>query len=624
MQRFEVTCVSPKDQYRRVCVSDHSGKSIQLQLHRYAVIGKGDTILIDPKRPSTMSVMSIEDPAETIKLMPPFQLASEFTLGMRKYPVRITDIVSSEDLEQYKFLEQFHYKTAVSLADDDAGKPENGDSGGRKAILLCYLRTGARWQAVGYIELQMPLLMVKPRHVLFDHPFKHPSRPIEWQHWDLDAMKKFVNTIVRIARVVTSPEFRGLGLSRTLIGAAITFARERWHIAGRRPLFMEISAEMLKYLDFVSSSGLRFVGNTEGNLQRISKDIVSMQRGQKITSGIMSLQKKYLTRLQASADKIGKNFEESVALIKAATEHESVLNSLPVEDWYLVKSVLRFPIPYFICGLDEASSAYISQNSENIAAAPATISFACPTTTVRINGLTAFSRFSVPHTPSIRTIMDCFGLQGETLSSQVFAPIDIQASSGNIIFIAGASGSGKSVLLRAMDPRFSIEGLRIVFEGKRSEYSAGWIDDLPQGVPIIQHFSERWGMERAIAALNQAGLSEAFVYLKPYELLSRGQRYRAKLADLALRSDQVWLIDEFCADLDPLTARIVARNLRRHVVKYRRIAFVAAANFEHFLDALTPTRVIFLRQGFKPQILNYREFTDEFRREDDGEVRHSV
>ena len=614
MQKCEVTCISPKDESRRVCVSDHRGKSIQLKLHRYAIIGKGDTILIDPRKPSVMSVMSVEDPQDCIKLTPPFRLASEFTLGTLKYPIRVTELVTKEDLAQYKFLEQFHYKTAPSLANDDEVKVENLDCGGRKAILLCYLRTGSRWQGVGYVELQMPLMMVKPRHVLFDHPFKHPSRPIEWTHWDVNAMKKYVNTIVRVARVVTSPEFRGLGLSRTLLGSAMTFSRERWHIAGRRPLFMEISAEMLKYLDFVSSSGLRLIGNTEGNLQRISKDIVAMHRGQKITSGIMSLQKKYLTRLRATAEKLGRTFEEAVTLIKSATEHESVLHSLSPEDWYLVKSVLRFPIPYFLAGLDDAASNYIVQNLDSAPNAAVTISFSRPTTTIRIKGLAAYSRFAVPDTPSIRTIMDCFGLHGETLNSQVFSPLDIQASSGNIIFIAGASGSGKSVLLRAIDPHFSSDGLRIVFEGKRSEYSAGWIEDLPEGVPIIQHFSERWGVERAIAALNQAGLSEAFVYLKPFDLLSRGQRYRAKLAQLALKSDQVWLIDEFCADLDPLTARIVARNLRRHVVKYRRIACVAAANFEHFLDALSPTRVIFLRQGFKPEILTHREFTNEFRR----------
>lgn len=612
MQKFEVTSVSAKDQYRKVSVANRSGKTIQLRLHRYAAIGKGDTILIDPKKPSTMSVMSMEDESDGIRLTPPYQFDSEFTLGSLRYPVRITEIISKEDLEQYKFLEQFHYKTAPTLTDDGEGKPESGETGGRKSVLLCYLRTGARWQAVGYIELQMPLLMVKPRHVLFDHPFKHPTRPIEWEHWDLDAMKRYVNSIVRIARVVTSPEFRGLGLSRTLIGAALSYSRERWHIAGRRPLFIEISAEMLRYLDFVSSSGLRFVGNTEGNLRRISKDILSMQRGPKISSGIMSLQQKYLTRLRAVVERLGKDFNESLALIKTATENELILNSLPAEDWYLVKTVLRFPIPYFIAGLDEPSSSYVNCNSELVSLPQSVISFKCPTSTVRINGLTASSRFTVPDTPSIRTIMECFGLEGGVLTSQVFSSIDITASSGNIIFVAGASGSGKSVLLKAIDPKFSNEALRIQSDGERTEYSAGWIEDLPEGIPIIQHFSGRWGMERAIAALNQAGLSEAFVYLKPFELLSRGQRYRAKLAQLALKNDQVWLIDEFCADLDPLTARIVARNLRRHVIKHRRIAFVAAANFDHFLDALNPTRIILLRHGFKPDIMQYREFTDEF------------
>jgi ABC-type ATPase with predicted acetyltransferase domain len=63
-----------------------------------------------------------------------------------------------------------------------------------------------------------------------------------------------------------------------------------------------------------------------------------------------------------------------------------------------------------------------------------------------------------------------------------------------------------------------------------------------------------------VAALNKVGLSEAFVYLRPYRLLSRGQQYRARLAALTLGSASVWLMDEFCADLDPFTARVVASS----------------------------------------------------------------
>jgi ABC-type ATPase with predicted acetyltransferase domain len=80
---------------------------------------------------------------------------------------------------------------------------------------------------------------------------------------------------------------------------------------------------------------------------------------------------------------------------------------------------------------------------------------------------------------------------------------------------------------------------------------------------LIEVFASKYGAERTVAAFSRVGLSEAFVFLKPFGLLSRGQQYRAMIADLMLRDDPVWLIDEFCADLDPVAASIVAHNLRK-------------------------------------------------------------
>ena len=72
------------------------------------------------------------------------------------------------------------------------------------------------------------------------------------------------------------------------------------------------------------------------------------------------------------------------------------------------------------------------------------------------------------------------------------------------------------------------------------------------------------------------------------------------------------MLDEFCADLDPLTARIVAHNFRRHVITSGRIAIVAAANHGHFIDALRPTHVIHLKTGSDAQLLSYKDYRDEF------------
>jgi ABC-type lipoprotein export system ATPase subunit len=617
---FNVLNTENKGTHRRITVDNGKGGKLFLKVHQFAQIGKGDVIDIDPTHTSRISVVAAEDSHDLIRVTPHFEVTGSIRLGDQDIAVRLTEIVTAEDSEAYAFLEGFHYKTSASLAeredsDEDGGSVGDVGLGGRRAVLVCYLKFGTRWSPAAYIELQMPLLMVKPRHEILDHPFRHPLRPISWETWDQHAIKQFVNCIVRIARVVTSPEYRGLGLARIVIDGAKSFAKERWHIRGRRPLFMEISAEMLKFLDFVSSSGLRFVGDTEGNLDRVHKDLISMLKNYKISSGIMSLQKKYLTKLQTACQELNRDFQATLDLLKDVVSNPARIAVLPADEYYLIKTVLRTPIPYFLGALDDASEDYLEKAMSGRAPTrkdPVT-QFASAPGRITVRGLRLVSRYRLPQTPPVRAIMDSFGLKGEELVTRLLEGVDLEASGGNIIFVSGPSGSGKSVLLQALDPNNDSKSFETKFSGgSELNYSAGWIRHLPNDVPLIQYFAERWGIERAIAALNQAGLSEAFVYLKPYQLLSRGQRYRARLAELALRGDQVWLIDEFCADLDPLTARIVANNLRKHVVKYMRIAIVAAANYQHYLDALRPTRVLHLRHGAKPEMFSYREFMNEF------------
>ena len=233
-------------------------------------------------------------------MTPHFERRQHLRLGRVDYEIVIKELTTKADFDEYEYLEGFHYKTSSALVTEES-HPEKGrtDIGGRKGILIAFLKVGKRLVPAGYIELHMPLLMCKPRHILFAHGFQHPRRPVVWDKWDVPSTRKYVNLIVRIARVVTSPDLRGLGLARVLIGTAKEYAKERWQIGGRRPLFMEISAEMLNYMDFATSAGLHFIGHTEGNLTRIHDDLVQMNRGQKVSFGIMSLQKRYLTELQS-------------------------------------------------------------------------------------------------------------------------------------------------------------------------------------------------------------------------------------------------------------------------------------------------------------------------------------
>jgi ABC-type ATPase with predicted acetyltransferase domain len=616
---FSVKSTSVDGSYRRLTVSSDGGRETHLKLPRFALVGPEDKIHVDPVVSSRVSVISKEDPTDLIRVTPHFERRETLQLGALSYDVWVKEITTEQDLKEYEYLEGFHYKTSSSIVSDESPDEKGGMAlGGRKVVLLAYIEVGNRKLPAGYIELQMPLMMVKPRHVLFGHGFHHPSRPIAWRKWDVESMRQYVNLIVRVARVVTSPDLRGLGMARILIATAKEYAKERWHIGGRRPIFMEISAEMLKYMDFASSAGLHLIGSTEGNLSRVHKDLTSMARGQKINSGIMTLQKKYLTQLQGLAKERGRSFVEVLEQLGELTSNENEehlrekLNGLDPQEWFLFRKVLRFPIPYYMCGLDDSSEEFVLAHVQNVAK-PEPLKKLRTSARIGLANICVSSTYEIPDSSHARIIRDCFGLNGNTFKVTLVGPVTIEASGGNIILITGPSGSGKSLLLRVLDPSRKDEMLKITYREQGHNLSqAAWMTDIESDKPIIEYFSELWGIERSISALNQAGLSEAFVYLRPYRLLSRGQQYRARLAALSMGSAPVWLMDEFCADLDPFTARIVASNLRKHIVRSGRIAVVAAANNAHYIDALRPTRVIYLRYNGKSEVLSYREYADEF------------
>ena len=115
--------------------------------------------------------------------------------------------------------------------------------------------------------------MNKARASVLNAPFR--LNGISWKGWDMPTQRRYIHLVARIARCVVYPEFRGLGLGQLLVQHACKFARKRWQVAGLLPYFIEISADMLKYVPFAEKAGMMFVGETEGNLNRVHKDMAS-------------------------------------------------------------------------------------------------------------------------------------------------------------------------------------------------------------------------------------------------------------------------------------------------------------------------------------------------------------
>ena len=614
---YNVLTANPKGHTKTLTVKGGDGASVAMHLHRFAVVGKGDRIRFGAAGSNKVFVVAKDEAEPAIPLTPLFSTTDTVSIGKEKFRINVREINSEIAMRGLEFLEQFHYKTNNSLAERNPATTSKSSTtavGGRRAVLYADIQIGERWLPAAYIDLQMPLMMCKPRHDLFDNPFRHPKRSIHWEGWDQHAMRDYLNAIVRIGRIVVSPELRGLGITRRIIKAAKTFASERWHIGGMRPIFMEISAEMLIHIDFVSSSGFKFIGKTEGNLSRVIKDMEQMTRKPGGEFGIMSLQRKYFRALEDYCNTIQISFQEGLEALRRKIEQNQ--NALTTGEWAILRSVIRSPIPYYLCPLDDYAAEYLR---EALKSSPpkegergSAADFSSKSTQVNIDGLSIRAAYRIPETRSTKIIMDAFGLKGDTVYADIVQDVAVRASNGNIILVVGSSGSGKSVFLNALDPEMRVDGnLMVKFTGNL-KHSAGWLRPLRDDISVFEALANRASPQRAFVALSRVGLSEALAFIKPYWMLSRGQQYRAMIADLLLRDEEVWLLDEFCSDLDPLTAKIVAHNLRKQIIATGRVAFVGAANHAHYLDALRPTRVLLLRSGDRPAWLSYKEYQNEF------------
>lgn len=603
---LQVASVTTKGLRKKVVVKGRN-LNAPLDVHRFAMIGETDRIVIGDGIEKRIWVVG--EGKQLINVSPHFTLQTKHRFAGEEVELRISEVTTESDFQEYLSLELFHYK-GIDLSQDpsSAEKPERKGTGGRRAVLLMQIKLQSRWVSAGYVEIQMPLMMAKPRHTAFSRPFAHPDMAVEWKSWDKGG-QSLVNRIARIARVVVNPELRGANLSSALVNAAIAFSKERWHIGGKRPLFLEISAEMLRHIDFVSRCGFHYLGDTEGNRTRLSRDLTSMKNGAKGSSGIMSLQRKYHAFFESYRDRTGLTFEDLRARLAEVLQHEDPWKHMDVEEWLALRPVIRSPIPYYMIGLDETSNNYVREGARTRAKIRK-ISSHRNCGDMVVTDLEVNSKFKIPMSHHSRLIMDGFGITTKVIRSRLIGPISFKAAAGSVNFIAGSSGSGKSLLLASLDPKWKSKSALKTGEFHPKRYKVGWLEPPPQDALLFEHLATKHGPERTFDALAKVGLTEALLFLKPFEMLSRGQRYRAMLADLLLSDADVWLLDEFCSDLDPTTAKLVAHKLRDTVQAEGRIAFVAAANHSHFITALRPHKVLLLNTGGGSENLTWKEYSN--------------
>jgi len=188
-----------------------------------------------------------------------------------------------------------------------------------------------------------------------------------------------------------------------------------------------------------------------------------------------------------------------------------------------------------------------------------------------------------------RTVAVCeaFGLGvDEAKRFVVYDNFSLEFRRSDLIYVTGDSGGGKTLLLKAFKGYFGEEAVEL------NDLAIDPEETLIEGVGE--------DVKEAIEILSLCGLNDAFLFLRRYKELSDGQKYRYKLAKLVDRREKaVWVVDEFCASLDRIMARVVA-HLFQKVARRLGKTVVVATTHDDLLDDFQPDIVV--RKGFEGDV----------------------
>lgn len=185
----------------------------------------------------------------------------------------------------------------------------------------------------------------------------------------------------------------------------------------------------------------------------------------------------------------------------------------------------------------------------------------------------------VQRSPRVLEVAEAFGIGLEDKEFVVFDNLDIEVRQGDVVYITGQSGGGKSVLLRNLSAQMEAEGKSVIN-----------LDHIAfEDRPLIDQIGR--DTNHAIELLAAAGINDAYLYVRKPGELSDGQRYRFRLAKAIETGAQVWAADEFLAVLDRTSAKVIAFSLQKNA-RRRGVTLMVATTHTDMVADLYPDLVI--------------------------------
>lgn len=149
--------------------------------------------------------------------------------------------------------------------------------------------------------------------------------------------------------------------------------------------------------------------------------------------------------------------------------------------------------------------------------------------------------------------------------------IPIENIKWNIGAIVGSSGSGKTTVAKKLFSNYDF------FDGFEWNNSNS----------IIDNFSEKYTPKEITEILSKVGFSSPPDWLKPFNVLSNGQKMRVEIAKLLLEKDKPVIYDEFTSVVDRQVAKIGSHAIQKYIRKQNK-QFIALSCHYDILEWLQP------------------------------------
>ncbi len=535
------------------------------------------------------------------QFLQPYSATDVLHLGDLSQEVLVKEITEPEEEDAYRSLADYHYRGHKIY--------------GRTARLIVRTFHLGYPKVIGYIELATPFFMSKARARILNARFEHDD--IHWDRWDMPTLRKYIHLMVRIARTVVSPEFRGIGVGQMLVKHVALFAAHRWQVSGYLPYFVEISADMLKYVPFAEKAGMLYIGDTEGNLARVARDMEYLigrfgedgegKRQFEKISGILDQQ---VARMDRSLKLMAR---EGMSITDLTKSLQHLSQKRVLRDFALFHGIVSLPKPNYMMGLNQEASQFLAQRVQELGISNSktfpSVSIAPLSAPICFNNLTVTYLSHVRRTLRTHAVQQAFDISPEDIQTTVLQGLTLNIRPGSIVLVVGPSGSGKTTFLEAVTGKIkkhrgmTMTGLVDI----PADCRPATFQPIRSKKPLIELLGTT-NVRLALYLLGLAGLSEPTLYLKRFQELSRGQQYRAMLARLIASGSNTWVADEFCTNLDPITANVVAYNIQGIVRELGVTLIAAAPHCTDFILSLNPDIVVALTSSWEHYSLAGSEY----------------